>query len=143
MGKQTTVNSILLVDESAPADSKIYRLTNSGGDLVIEALSDDLATVLGVLEVERDGITSIDGAELQTQLSVVSSLPNTTPPFSYEATGTDGSKVEWHVGTQDPEGNVTANAGAMYVFVDSGTPADCKVFQKRSSGAVNTGWVAL
>jgi len=66
-----------------------------------------------------------------------SNAPDTQALLNLITEGANGGTVDVHIGSRTPEGNVTANGGALYVR-DDGTSSD--MYIKRSEGG-NTGWV--
>ena len=86
-------------------------------------------------------ITNTDATiSLDTNNRIVlsSTNPDTSEGFLLEQTSTNGGSVGVYVGNRDPEGNVTANTGDIYIR-DDGTSST--IYVKRASGT--TGWFNL
>jgi hypothetical protein len=73
-------------------------------------------------------------------IALVSASADTVPVMSFSATGSNGGSARILVGTRDPSGVVSANAGNLYVRV-SGTTSN--VYVNRSAADPGTTWTAL
>lgn len=71
-----------------------------------------------------------------TGASVTTTAADTTAVLTLTSGGANGAATSVHAGTRDPEGNVTANTGAIYRR-NTGTAGEGYL---KASGAGNTGW---
>lgn len=121
--------------EAIEADSLERR--SGSGNLVV-------GSVLGNAEELQLGSTtagslirSMNDFQVDGQLQVTHAEGDAVPLLDLDQTGTNAGNVKVHVGSQDPEGNITANAGDYYARDGAGVSS---LYVFRGSDATDTGW---
>ena len=112
----------LMIDFDDATDQSL--ISGEIGPLTIETTTDE------------DIIIKLGGATGKIDISA-DTLPDTNELVSFTIGGTNGGTANLHIGSRTPEGNVTANGGALYLR-DDDTSSD--LYIKRTEGG-NTGWV--
>lgn len=124
------------VGDSIEADSLERR--NSSGNLVV-------GSGLGAMEELQLGSTTslvraMGDAEVDGLLTVTDSGGDTSPLLDLDQTGSSAGRSRVFVGSRNPEGNVSANAGDLYV---RDSTSDSTVFVFKGTDATNNGWYDL
>lgn len=67
-------------------------------------------------------------------------MPDTDVLFNWETDGTNGSIIEWHIGTRDPNTNINASPGAIYL---RGSGSDSNIFIHKDTVTSTANWIAV
>lgn len=146
--------SQLSLKSASGSGTPAYRLLDSGGTLMAEFEYLETSDTLQILSTattmqfgQPTGLIEFLGNDTDFQIEMGGTTnaftlnytdhPDTQNIVSIVTGGTNGGDINFHVGNRNPEGNVTADGGAIY-YRDSGTDSD--LYLKRSDGG-NTGWI--
>ena len=142
-GKTVIINATGATDkceiqfqDETPVTKGQITLDNENDRFEIETT--DYALVIGSGEDRLDLFCGGTGATDKVLLQHTSAA-DTKGAITMRQDGTNGGTSDFHIGTRDPEGEITADGGAIYIRDED---ASSDIYVKKSNSS-NTDWVSL
>lgn len=153
---ETAGNTLLTLDSPSGTGTSGFVIADSSGTLkgefeynestdLVQLLTTSATLQFGVGPgtglfdfVGNDASVLFDFGGTANNVTIQVDNPDTSPPLIIETGGTNGANISVYTGNRDPEGNVTANPGSLYIRRD-GTSS--RIYQLEAASSANTPWV--